>query len=122
MGRPVIHFEIAGKDGKKLQQFYGQLFDWKIDANNPMNYGAVETGGEGGINGGIFQTQGDVPPYLTFYVQVDDLQAYLDKVTRLGGTTVAPPMPIPGVGAFALFNDPEGNLVGLFKDEGSDQA
>jgi predicted enzyme related to lactoylglutathione lyase len=37
MGCPVIHFEIAGQDAKKLQQFYSELFDWKIDADNPMN-------------------------------------------------------------------------------------
>lgn len=45
---------------------------------------------------------------------MDDLQAYLDKPASLGGKTVVPPTPIPDVGAFALFHDPEGNLVGLF--------
>jgi predicted enzyme related to lactoylglutathione lyase len=119
MGRPVIHFEIAGKDATKLQQFYAELFDWKIDANNPMNYGAVETGEEGGINGGIFQAQGDMPAYLTIYAQVDDLQAYLDKAVSLGATAVVPPTPIPGMGGFALFTDPEGNLMGIFREDAS---
>ena len=115
MGQPVVHFEIAGRDGKRLQDFYARLFDWKTEVDPAMNYGLVETGGEGGINGGIMQTQGDVPPYLTFYVAVDDLQAYLGKAESLGGRTVVPPTPIPNVGAFAMFHDPEGNLVGLFK-------
>ena len=44
MVRPVVHFEIHGKDAKKLQEFYASLFGWKIDANNPMNYGMVEAG------------------------------------------------------------------------------
>ncbi|MDO8612544.1 MAG: VOC family protein [Dehalococcoidia bacterium] len=116
MAHPVVHFEIAGKDGKKLQEFYGKLFDWKIEVDPAMDYGMVDTGGEGGINGGIFQAQGETPPYLTFYVQVDDLQAYLDKAQSLGGKTIVPPTPIPNVGAFAMVHDPEGNLVGLFKD------
>lgn len=116
MGRPVVHWEIAGKDAKRLQEFYAQLFDWKIDADNPMNYGLVDTGGEGGIGGGIFPAQEDVPPYVTIYVAVDDLQAYLDKAESLGGKAIVPPTPIPNVGAFALFQDPDGNVLGLFKE------
>ena len=116
MAHPVVHFEIAGKDGKKLQEFYGKLFDWKIEVDPAMNYGMVDTGGEGGINGGIFQAPPEAPAYLTFYIQVDDLQAYLDKAISLGGSVMVPPTPIPNMGAFAMFHDPEGNLVGLFKD------
>ncbi len=122
MGQPVVHFEVAGKDGKRLREFYTGLFGWKIEVDPAMNYGMVETGGEGGINGGIMQTHGDMPAYVIFYVQVDDLQAYLDKAQGLGATMVMPPTPIPtpipGVGAFAMIQDPEGNMVGLFKGEG----
>ena len=53
MPNPVVHFEITGADGSALQNFYQELFDWKIDANNQWQYGVVETGGDGGINGGI---------------------------------------------------------------------
>jgi predicted enzyme related to lactoylglutathione lyase len=115
MGQPVVHWEISAKDAAKSQRFYSQLFGWKIDSNNPMNYGMVETGGEGGIQGGIAQADGDTPAYLTFYVQVDDPQAYLSKAESLGGKTTLPPTPIPEVGSVAMFLDPEGNLVGLFK-------
>ena len=45
MGQPVIHWEIAGADAEKLWGFYSEMFDWKIDANNPMKYGMAETGG-----------------------------------------------------------------------------
>ncbi len=114
MGHPIVHWEIAGRDGKKLQEFYAKLFDWNIQSDPVMNYGMVDTGGEG-INGGIFQVPPEAPPYLTIYVSVDDLQAYLDKAASLGGTAVVPPTPIPNIGAFAMFQDPEGNLVGLFK-------
>jgi uncharacterized protein len=41
MGRPVVHFEIMGRDGEALKRFYGELFDWRIDSSNPMNYGLV---------------------------------------------------------------------------------
>ena len=115
MSHPVVHFEIAGKDGKRLQEFYGKLFDWKVDVQAEMgNYGMVEAS-EGGIGGGIFQAQEGMGSFVTLYVSVDDLQAFLDRAERLGGKTVVPPTPIPNVGAFAMFRDPEGNLLGLFK-------
>ena len=84
MPNPVVHFEIEGKDGPKLQKFYADLFDWKIDANNPMNYGLVQNGGEG-IDGGI---SGGEASHVTVYVAVDDLATYLKKVQSLGGTVV----------------------------------
>jgi hypothetical protein len=41
-GQPVVHFEITGKDGKRLQEFYTKLFDWHIDADNLLQL--FETG------------------------------------------------------------------------------
>jgi predicted enzyme related to lactoylglutathione lyase len=112
MGKPVVHWEIVGKDGKKLQQFYAGLFDWKVDVNNPYDYGLVDTGG-GGINGGIGPNQDG--PTVRVYIQVDDLQEYLDKAERLGAKTLMPPTEIPGAVTMAMFQDPEGNQVGLLK-------
>ncbi|MFQ5856291.1 MAG: VOC family protein [Anaerolineae bacterium] len=116
MGQPVVHWEIAAKDAKKLQDFYSNLFDWKIDTNNPMNYGMVETGGEGGINGGIFTPEEEMPG-VTLYVAVDDLQAALDRAESLGGRTIVPPTEIPDTVTFAMFADPEGNMTGLVKSQ-----
>ena len=53
MGAPIVHFEINAKDSKRAAQFYGSLFKWDINANNPMNYGLVSSKGQSGINGGI---------------------------------------------------------------------
>lgn len=116
MGQPVVHFEIVGKDGRKLQDFYAGLFGWHIDASNPMNYGVVDTHAEGSIGGGIAQSQ-DGQGHVTFYIQVDDPQAYLNKVEAMGGKTVVPVTEIPGMVTFAQFADPEGNVVGLVKEE-----
>jgi hypothetical protein len=116
MPNPVVHFEILGKDGKKAQSFYGSLFGWKINANNPMNYGIVDTGVNGAIGGGIEAAE-DGKPTVRCYVEVDDLQAYLRKAERLGGKTVMPPTEIPNMVTFAMFTDPDGNVIGLVKAE-----
>ena len=113
MANQVSWFEIMGQDGAKLQQFYGDLFGWKVDASNEMQYGMVE-GAEGGIGGGIGTSQ-DGSRSVTLYVGVDDLQAYLDKAEQAGGRTVVPVTEIPNMVTFAQFADPEGNVVGLFK-------
>ena len=80
MPNPVVHFEVIGKDSKKLQQFYSQLFDWKIDTSNPMDYGMIEAQGGQGIGGGV----GGGPQAATcFYVSVADPQAYIDKAASM---------------------------------------
>ena len=113
MGNPVTHFEVLGKDGAALQKFYGELFDWKVDANNPMNYGMVDTGG--GIGGGIGPSGDGGVGHLTFYVEVDDPKAHLDRAVSLGGRAIMGPMDVPGGPTIALFSDPEGHVVGLVK-------
>jgi predicted enzyme related to lactoylglutathione lyase len=80
-------------------------------------YGLVsheQTGG--GIGGGIGQASGG-QSYVTVYVQVKDPQTYLDKVVANGGKVVMPVTEIPNMVTFALFNDPEGHLVGLVKEQ-----
>jgi predicted enzyme related to lactoylglutathione lyase len=110
MGRPVVHFEVTGKDGATLQKFYGDLFDWKIDANNPMNYGIVQKE-DNGIGGGVGQSP-DGEGHVTFYVSVDDINSALEKAESLGGKTVMPRTQMEMV-TLGLLADPEGNIVGL---------
>ncbi len=114
MPNPIVHFEIAGADGGALQQFYAQAFDWEVNAENPMAYGLVEPQTETSIGGGI--TAADQPG-VTIYIEVDDLQAYLDRVTALGGQVVQEITTIPGMVTMALFADPEGNVVGIVHEE-----
>ncbi len=113
MPNPVVHWEIMGQDGKMLQEFYAEAFGWHIDSNNEWNYGIADTRTEQGINGGVGGGHG--PTRVTIYVEVDDLQAYLDRVERLGGKTLMSPSDLPGGLAIAMFSDPEGNVVGLSK-------
>ncbi len=113
MGAPVVHFEIMGGQGNQLEKFYADLFGWKINSNNPMKYGVVDTGGgPGGINGGVGANQ-DGGKRVSVYAQVDDLQAALEKLEKLGGKTILPPTEVPGGPKLAMFADPAGNVTGL---------
>jgi|SRR5262245_50555873 len=117
MAHPVVWFEVLGNNGGKLRSFYGELFGWKIDAGNPMKYGMVETGGKGGIPGGVGDVLEGTRPWITFYVHSDDLAASLAHAERLGGKTVLPPRQFPDGPAIAAFEDPEGHVVGLVKEK-----
>lgn len=120
MGQAVVHFEVIGKDGEKLQSFYSDLFGWEIDADNEMNYGIVQREGnttdEGiGIGGGVASAQEGSDGWLTFYVASDDIEASLLKAESLGGTRLMGPMDVPGGPQIGLFKDPEGHTVGVVK-------
>ena len=115
MANPVVHFEIHGKDATKLGAFYSSLFGWKVDANNPMAYGLVDTNSGGnGIAGGI---AGDERSWVTFYVSAPDVQEALAKAVSLGAKVVMPVEVIPGMVTMAQFSDPEGNVVGIVADQ-----
>jgi predicted enzyme related to lactoylglutathione lyase len=109
MPNPVIHFEIGCSDRAKTQAFFSSLFDWQVQEAGPATMIAT-----GGIGGHMTALGHEPHHYTIFYVQVDDVQAYLDKVSSLGGKTLVPPVDIP-TGTFAWFADPEGNTIGLFK-------
>ncbi|MDX6615126.1 MAG: uncharacterized protein QOD60_217 [Solirubrobacterales bacterium] len=118
MGQPVVHFEVIGKDGEALQKFYGELFDWEFDTNNEQKYGLVDRDANlnekgWGIAGGVAKGPDGYDGHVTFYVEVDDVAATLDKVESLGGSKVFGPEEVfPGL-VLGQFTDAEGHLIGL---------
>ena len=123
MGQAVVHFEVVGKDGEKLQRYYGELFGWNVNADNPMQYGMVDAKdntsmtGDNGIGGGIGQGPDGYEGHVTFYVAVPDVEEALQKAESLGGTRVMGPENIMDMVELGQFKDPEGNLIGLVKDQ-----
>ncbi len=109
---PVVHFEIGCRDSAKTRDFFSQLFGWKMEAAGPAIM--IKTGENDPTTGHITALGHEPFHYTTFYVQVDDLQAYLNKAQSLGGKIVVPPVEIP-TGAFAWMADLDGNIIGLFK-------
>jgi uncharacterized protein len=118
MGQPVVHFEVIGKDAEKLQGYYGELFGWQIDTNNPMKYGVVQrdgnTNADGvGIGGGVGAGPEGYDGHVTFYVEVPDVEAALAKAEELGGTRLMGPDDVMGGLVIGQFADPEGHMIGV---------
>lgn len=117
MGSPVVHWELWSKDAARVSDFYAKVFDWKITHHPEMNYRMADTGGQGGINGGIMtpDQSGPWPGNMSFYIDVDDLDAYGKKIVAAGGTLVVEKQQVPGMGSFTLFADPDGRVMGIWK-------
>ena len=114
MTRPVVAFEIRGKDPAALQEFYRQIFGWKIEANE-IGIAAIEPGVGGPEQGvGGFITLPN-EPCVIIYVQVLDLNETLAKAESLGGSRVQEPFDVPNGPTVAQMADPEGNIIGLVK-------
>src|SRR3954452_12957333 len=109
-GPSVVHWEVQARDPAAQMRFFGELFGWNVDANNPQNYGMVTPAGAGSIGGGIGSTMD--APRATFYVQVPSIADTLDKAATMGGQTLMPRTDI-GMIVMAQFRDPEGNVIGL---------
>lgn len=116
MGRPVMHFEIASPNLEQACAFYRELFDWEIGEEEVEGYRLVQTA-EGSIGGGLMRSPEGTFPYVTIYVSVDDLPVTLRRAEELGGKMIVEPMPIPGVGRFAMFQDPDGAMIGIFEED-----
>jgi predicted enzyme related to lactoylglutathione lyase len=112
VGYPVLHFEVLAKDAPAMQRFYQDAFDWLMGPPT-QGYAMVFPDAPGSINGGIGPAMDGSTGHVTFYLEVPDLEAMLDKIGSLGGATVLPPMQVPNGPRFALFSDPEGHIVGL---------
>ena len=111
MGAPVTWFEVASSDPNGLFSFYEKVFGWNVQEVEG-GYGVVETGTGGGIAGGIGKADG--PNQVTFYIEVDDPQAFMNLVESNGGKAIVPVTETPMV-TFAQFADPQGNVIGLVK-------
>jgi predicted enzyme related to lactoylglutathione lyase len=107
----VIHVEVTGKDVPALQKFYSDIFDWKLETDNPEGYGMSRD--ESGFTAGIGGTQDGGAGQVTFYVHSDDPAGVLRKVEERGGKVIMPLTEVANDTTIALFADPEGHIVGI---------
>ena len=116
MGRPVVHWEFWSEDPNRLSAFYGAAFGWESNDLPQLNYQLVDTQSDSGINGGFMTPQqGEWPAKLCLYIDVDDIDAYCQRVEDAGGTVIVPKQEVEGVGILALFQDPDGRIVGMWQ-------
>lgn len=121
---PIVHFEIPADDPERAKKFYEEIFGWKItqfEYPGEPYWSVITTEVDekthmaktpGAINGGMMKRkEGQV---VTNYINVDDIDAVMKKITSHGGEVLMPKTEIaPGMGWVAMFRDSEGNIMGL---------
>jgi predicted enzyme related to lactoylglutathione lyase len=111
--RNVVHVEIPSVNVEAAGRFYQELFGWKLQHMPEMNYTMWEDGS--GAGGGFPQVSEETPAgRVLIYIDSDDIEADLKKAVQLGGKVIHPKMEIPQTGWFGMFEDPSGNVLGLY--------
>ena len=118
MPNPFVHVELNTTDPAKAKEFYGSLFDWKLE-DMPMGGGDVYTligVGEEGTGGGMMQHPVPGAPSMWLaYVSVDDVEASTKKAQSLGATIIRDKTEVPQMGWFSILTDPTGAVFALWQ-------
>jgi uncharacterized protein YndB with AHSA1/START domain len=112
----VVHFEIPAENPERAIKFYEKVFGWKISNwGGPFDYWLVTAGedDEPGIHGAIMlKEQGDE---VRDTISVDSFDEFAQKIEDRGGKMLTDKMEIPGMGFTGLFQDTEGNIMGIIE-------
>ena len=116
--RQFAWYELMTTDIDAAKSFYSNIIGWGTQAppSTGIDY-TLFTTAEAPVAG--MMTLPDsvkamgVPPCWTGYIGVDDVDATVAAVKRLGGHVRVEPMDIPSVGRFAVVADPQGAVFAL---------
>ena len=119
----AVHFEIHASNPQAAIAFYASLFGWTFNKWEGGDYWMIHTGPDEqpGINGGLMPRRGDLPAPLAavnafvITVDVDDIDASVERGKAAGGSIALPKMPVPGIGWLAYLKDPDGNIFGMMQ-------
>lgn len=112
----ICYVEIPAPDIEKAGAFYSTVFGWQIKpsplAGSP--YWEFRTGDDQ-LSGGLVQGRPPANAGVLLYLKVQDIDEALRQIQVKGGVVASPKAEIGGgYGYSALFEDPNGNRMGLY--------
>jgi uncharacterized protein len=108
----IVHFEIPADDIQRAKAFYSNLFGWKIEGIQGMDYMMIDVFGAPG--GGMMKRM-HPDQQITEYIGVSSVDEYAAKVEKLGGKIIVPKKAVPGMGYFVICMDTENNAFGIWE-------
>ena len=106
---PVVFWELASHDMEKSVEFFREVFDWQIEFNDDLGFYYVPASSPAeSIDGAVFTLKQAKLPFLTIYIQVEDIDAKAELIKEKGGLIVEEPNDISPRSRICLFNDPSG--------------
>ncbi|UUV32431.1 VOC family protein [Amycolatopsis roodepoortensis] len=124
MAGRVVHFEIPFEDGDRARGFYREVFGWKADTMPELDYTMVASGPTtetgmpaepGFINGGMLAKELSPASGPVIVLDVDSIDDTLAVIAKQGGATLVGRTTVGDMGFAAYFEDPEGNVMGLWE-------
>ncbi len=108
------HIELPSGNLPVTKAFYGEVFGWTFEDVPQMNYVRFTTADDA-VGGGLWNPPAGAPRGIVNYIAVEKIENALERITKTGGEIMLPRQVVEGFGAFALFRDPAGNVLGLFE-------
>jgi len=108
----IVHVEFHSNAPDKTKSFLKDVFGWKFEDVPEMNYSMFNPPS---APGGGLQRAENMPAGVLDYILSEDIENTLRKITSNGGAVVMPKQEIPGMGWFAVFQDPTGITLALYE-------
>lgn len=109
----IGHVEIPVTDLEQAKDFYMNVFEWDL---KPFGRGYYVHHTRSGVTIGLRKADTVVSGNTTiFHINVDNIETFLDRVKTYGGKVFREKTVIPVYGWYALFNDIDGNTIGLYQ-------
>lgn len=110
--------ELVTPDQKTGGSFYSALLGWtrkEVDMGPLGIYTLFQQDGKdvAGMMNPAMDYSRSRGPWWSAYIAVDDIDACVARVPKLGGEIIAPPEDIPGVGRVCMLADPTGAPICL---------
>jgi predicted enzyme related to lactoylglutathione lyase len=115
----ITHVDIPVDDVERATRFYGRVFGWDIQ-EYPGFEGYPMWRAPNQVSGGGLAPRDASLQRPRSTVEVDSIDETLRLVTELGGRVLVPRSEITATSWWAVFEDPEGNEIGLH--EGDEEA
>jgi predicted enzyme related to lactoylglutathione lyase len=112
-----VWYELTTSDVDAARRFYPPITGWGTQQFD-KDYTMWTTGGvpmAGIFRLGPEQRQKGIPPNWMPYIEAGNVDDTARKVTSLGGKVMVGPDDIPGTGRFAVVQDPQGAVFGIYK-------
>ena len=108
----IVHFEIPADDIQRAKTFYANLFGWKIESMQGMDYMIIDPYS---VPGGGMMTRMHPEQQIMVNIGVPSVDEYSAKVEKLGGKIIVPKEAVPGMGYFVICMDTENNTFGIWE-------
>ncbi len=115
-----VHIEIASSDPERTRKFFEEVFEWDFESHPEMDYHTYEA--PSGPGGGLMRPMENQAPGILNYLLSHDIDSDVKKIEESGGRLLQPKMEIPGVGWWALFQEPTGITLALFQAKMPERA